>query len=271
MTTHLFDLKGKVAVVTGASRGIGEAIAVALAGAGAQVVLASRKMEGLEAVAEKIRAEGGEAIAQACHTGRPADVQGLVERAREAFGGVDILVNNAATSPHFGPLLEAEDSHWDKTFEVNVKGYAEAIRSCVPLMRERGGGSIVNLASVAGMFPHGGLGVYGVSKAAVIMMTKTLAVELAGDQVTANCVCPVGCPTTGMGQDVLDWKTSHTRSSADEIVATTARMNPLGRNATEADVADAVMFLLSEQASFLTGVSLDVDGGAHLGVMPGAD
>jgi NAD(P)-dependent dehydrogenase (short-subunit alcohol dehydrogenase family) len=112
---------------------------------------------------------------------------------------------------------------------------------------------------------------YTASKFGLIGLIESLAVELAADQVTANCVCPVGCPTTGMGRDVLDWKTSHTRSSAEEIVATTARMNPLGRNATETDVADAVMFLISEQASFLTGVSLDVDGGAHLGVMPGAD
>ena len=163
---------------------------MSLAGAGARVVLASRKLEGLEEVAARIRAAGGEAVAVACHTGRVADVQALVERAKETFGGVDVLVNNAATSPHFGPLLEAGDSHWDKTFEVNVKGYAHAIRAAVPLMRERGGGSIVNVASVAGMFPHGGLGVYGVSKAAVIMMTKTLAVELAPDQIRVNAIAP---------------------------------------------------------------------------------
>src|SRR6266480_3405859 len=123
------DLTDRVAVVTGASRGIGEAIAAGLAAAGARLVLASRKLEGVEAVAELIRAKGGEAVAVACHTGRPADVQALAERAREIYGGVDVLVNNAATNPHFGPLLEAEESHWDKTFEVNVKGYAHTIRA----------------------------------------------------------------------------------------------------------------------------------------------
>src|SRR4051794_20532953 len=164
---------GRVVVITGASRGIGEAIAEAFGAVGAQVVLASRKLDGVEAVAARIRESGGEALAVACHTGKEADVQALMARAREAFGGVDVLVNNAATNPHFGPLLEASESQWDKTFEVNVKGYVHAIRACVPLMRERGGGAIVNVASVAGLIPHGGLGVYGVLKAAVLMLTRT--------------------------------------------------------------------------------------------------
>ncbi|HRA69150.1 MAG TPA: SDR family NAD(P)-dependent oxidoreductase, partial [Caldilinea sp.] len=121
--TSLFDLTGKVAIVTGASRGIGEAIAVALAEAGAQVVVASRKQENVEAVAARIRASGGVATALAAHTGDPAAVEALVSSTLERYGGVDILVNNAATNPHFGPLLTAEESHWDKTFDVNVKGY----------------------------------------------------------------------------------------------------------------------------------------------------
>src|SRR5262245_56815671 len=127
METTPYDLAGRVALVTGASRGIGEAIAVDLAAAGARLVLASRKLEGVEAVAKTIRDAGGEALAMACHTGRAAEVEALVARAQEAFGGVDVLINNAATSPHFGPLLEAEEGHWDKTFEVNVKGYVHPI------------------------------------------------------------------------------------------------------------------------------------------------
>src|SRR5215218_437937 len=170
---------GRVVVVTGASRGIGEAIAEAFAASGARVVLASRKLEGVESVARRIRETGGEALAVACHTGREAEVQALMAHAQETFGGVDILINNAATNPHFGPLLDAGESQWDKTFEVNLKGYVHAIRAAVPLMRERGGGAIVNVASVAGLIPHGGLGVYGVLKAAVLMLTRTLAVELA--------------------------------------------------------------------------------------------
>ena len=253
-TINPCDLTGKVAVVTGASRGIGEAIAVSLAGAGARVVLASRKLEGLEEVAARIRAAGGEAVAVACHTGRAADVQALVDRAKEAFGGVDVLVNNAATSPHFGPLLEAEDSHWDKTFEVNVKGYAHAIRACVPLMRERGGGSIVNVASVAGMFPHGGLGVYGVSKAAVIMMTKTLAVELAPDQIRVNALAP----------GLIQTRFSEVLWSSPERHEKALRSIPQGRLGQPEDIAGAVVYLAGDASRFTTGAVLVIDGAQTL-------
>jgi NAD(P)-dependent dehydrogenase (short-subunit alcohol dehydrogenase family) len=248
------DLSGRVAVVTGASRGIGEAIAVGLAAAGARLVLASRKLEGVEAVAELIRAEGGEAVAVAAHTGRPADVQALAERAREAFGGVDILVNNAATNPHFGPLLEAEESHWDKTFEVNVKGYVHAIRACVPLMRERGGGAIVNVASVAGMVPHGGLGVYGVTKAAVIMLTKTLAVELARDGIRVNAIAP-GLIQTRFSEAL--WATPERQERA-------LRSIPQRRLGQPDDLVGAVLYLAGDASRFTTGAVLVIDGGQTL-------
>lgn len=250
-----FDLTGRVAVVTGASRGIGAAIAQALAGAGARVVLASRKMEELEAMAESIRGSGGEALAVSCHTGRAAEVEALAARAVEAFGGVDVLVNNAATSPHFGPIVEAEESHWDKTFEVNVKGYMHAIRACVPRMRERGGGSIVNVASVAGMVPHSGLGVYGVSKAAVLMLTKTLAIELARDKIRVNAIAP----------GLIETRFSEALRASPEMVERALRAIPQRRIGQPEDLAGAALYLAGDASRFMTGATLVVDGGQVLG------
>jgi NAD(P)-dependent dehydrogenase (short-subunit alcohol dehydrogenase family) len=251
----LLDLTGKVAIVTGASRGIGSAIASAYAAAGARLVLASRKLEGLEAVADLIREScGGEVLAVACHTGRAADVEALVARTREAFGGVDVLVNNAATSVHFGPLLDATESQWDKTFEVNVKGYVHTIRACVPLMRERGGGRIINVASVAGMVPHSGLGVYGVTKAAVLMLTRTLAAELAPD-IRVNAIAP----------GLIETKFSEVLWGTPELHEKALRAIPLHRLGQTDDLAGAALYLASDASGFVTGSVMTVDGGQTLG------
>jgi NAD(P)-dependent dehydrogenase (short-subunit alcohol dehydrogenase family) len=254
-TPSPFDLDGRVAVVTGASRGIGEAIAVAFAAAGARVVLASRKLEQLEAVAGRIRAAGGEALALACHTGRPAEVEALAGAVRDAFGGLDVLVNNAATSPHFGPLLEAGEAQWDKAFEVNVKGYALMARACVPLMRARGGGSILNLASVAGMVPHTGLGVYGVTKAAVLMLTRTLALELAADAIRVNALAP-GLIQTRFSEAL--WQTPALRERALAAI-------PQGRIGQPADLVGAALYFAGDASRYTTGAVLVVDGGQMLG------
>jgi NAD(P)-dependent dehydrogenase (short-subunit alcohol dehydrogenase family) len=217
-------------------------------------VLASRKLEGLEAVAEQIRSSGGEAIAVACHTGKAAEVEALVARARETFGGVDILVNNAAASPHFGPLLEASETQWDKTFEVNVKGYVHTIKACVPLMRERGGGRIINVASVAAMIPHGGLGVYGVTKAAVIMLTKTLAAELAPD-IRVNAIAP----------GLIETKFSEVLWSSPEMREKALRSIPQRRIGQTDDLVGAALYLASDASGFVTGAVMVVDGGQTLG------
>jgi len=250
METNPFDLTGQVAVVTGASRGIGEAVAGALSKAGARVVVASRKIEGVRAVAERIRS----ALELACHTGRRQDAEALAARVRETWGRVDILVNNAATSPHFGPLLEADEAAWDKTIEVNVKGYLNMIQACIPSMREQGGGRIVNVASVAGMYPHSGLGVYGVTKAAVIMLTKTLAVELAKENVRVNAIAP----------GLIRTRFSEVLWSSPEASQRALASIPQGRIGEVEDLTGAVLYLASEASKFTTGAVMVVDGGQTL-------
>jgi NAD(P)-dependent dehydrogenase (short-subunit alcohol dehydrogenase family) len=253
-SSGIFDLTGKVAVVTGASRGIGAAIAEAFSGAGARVVLASRKLEDLETVAERLRAAGGEALAVACHTGRAAEVEALAARAEEAFGGIDVLVNNAATNPHFGPLLTVDEAQWDKTFEVNVKGYFHAIRACVPRMQRRGGGAVINIASVVGLVPHSGLGVYGVSKAAVLMLSKTLAAELA-PAIRVNAIAP-GLIETRFSAGL--WSTPEIRDRALAAI-------PQRRIGQTADLVGAALYLASDASRYTTGAVLVVDGGQMLG------
>src|SRR5690606_25011995 len=150
----------------------------------------SRKQADLDEAAAAVRAAGGEALAVAAHTGDDAAVAALAARAVEAFGGIDVLVNNAATNPHFGPILDADIGQWDKTLDVNLKGYFRLAKACVPLMRARGGGSIINVASVAGERPQPGMGVYCVTKAGVLMLTDVLAAELAAEQIRVNAVVP---------------------------------------------------------------------------------
>ena len=185
-----FDLAGKVALVTGASRGIGLAIAAAYAAAGVKVVITSRKQEALEAAAQQIRAPAARCCPWQPILVIPQAVGALVERAVQAYGGIDILVNNAATNPHFGPLLTAEESHWAKILDVNVTGYFRTIQACAPVFQATGGGCVINMASVAGREYQPGMGIYSVSKAGVIMLTKAFAVELAADNIRVNAIAP---------------------------------------------------------------------------------
>ena len=253
--TNSFDLTGKVAIVTGASRGIGAAIASALAIAGATVVLASRKQEGLDAVAAAIAANGGQALAVAAHTGEQAAVERLVAQAVERFGGVDILVNNAATNPHFGPILSADESLWDKTLDVNVKGYFRMAKACAPHMAQRGGGKIINLASVAGLAPQPGMGVYCVTKAAVIMLTEVLAAELAPQNIQVNAIAPGFVKT----------KFSAAIWSNPTINDATLAGIPQQRMAAPEELTGTVLYLASAASSFTTGATLVVDGGQMVG------
>lgn len=254
MTPSLFDLTGKVALVTGASRGIGQAIAQAYAAAGAAVVVASRKQEGVDAVAELIRASGGQALAIAAHTGSEDAVTALVAQATAAYGGIDIVVNNAATNPHFGPVMTAEESHWDKIMDVNVKGYFRVAKACVPSMQARGGGKIINMASIAGMKPQPAMGVYCVSKAAVLMLTEVLAVELAADNIQVNAIAP-GFIKTKFSQAI--WG----NVQINEMVMRTI---PQGRMAEAEELTGMALYLASAASSFTTGSTFLIDGGQFL-------
>lgn len=252
------DLTGKVALITGASRGIGRAIAEAYAAAGARVVLAARKPEGLAATADAIRHQGGEVLAVPTHVGHPDEVETLVARAIKTFGGIDILVNNAATNPHFGPILTAEPSHWDKIFEVNVKGYFYMARACHPSMKQRGGGKIINIASIAGQRPQPGMGVYCVTKASVLMLTKVLAAELAPDNIQVNAIVP-GFVRTRFSQ-VL-WETPAWHEAIVQQI-------PQRRIAEPEALTGLALFLASEASNYMTGAALPIDGGLLIGYPP---
>ena len=247
----LFDLSGRVALVTGASRGIGSAIAEILAEHGAQVVLSSRKQADLDTEAERINALYPEkAVAIAAHAGKPEDLERLVQQVMERFSRIDILINNAATNPYFGPVLGAELSAWDKTFEVNLRGIFVLTRLVYRVSMEAHGGAIVNIASIGGIRPGLGLGVYNVSKAALIMLTRQLARELGG-QVRVNAVAP-GLVKTRFAEAL--W-------GNQEILDRVLAQNPMGRIGVPSEVAAAVLFLASDAASYVNGEVLVVDGG----------
>lgn len=246
------DLQDKVAIITGASRGIGADIAESFVQAGAKVVLAARKQEGLEAVAAQIRAAGGEALAMACHTGDTAQIEALVAAAVERFGKVDVLVNNAATNPYFGPMMGVEWPAWDKTFDVNVKGYFAAARAVAQHLIDRGApGAILNVSSVLGLRAGRFQGVYAMTKAAVISMTKTLAVEWGPSGIRVNAIAP----------GFIDTKFSAALTHNDGIKKMIVDKTPLGRIGSPDDVSGLAVYLASDAAKFVTGATFVADGG----------
>lgn len=244
-------LAGKVIVVTGGSRGIGQAIAGACLDAGAQVVIASRKQADLDRAAGEL-AGRGEVLAHACHTGKAEDVDALFAAAIARFGKVDGAVNNAATNPYFGPLIDTPDAAIEKTLEVNLKGYLYVARALVKHARARGGGaSLVNVASVAGLRAAPMQGIYGASKAAVISMTQTLAFELGGGNIRVNAIAP-GLVETKFAAAIVG-----NPMLRDHVIKRT----PLARHAQPEEIAGAAVYLLSDVSSFTTGSVVVADGG----------
>lgn len=250
----MLDLTGKVAIITGASRGIGEEIARTYAAAGASVVISSRKPQNIKPVAESINSEyPGRALAVAAHAGKPENADALVETAVNTFGRLDIAVNNAATNPHFGPLFTSEESQWDKIYEVNVKGYYWLCKAAAQQMQKQGeGGKIINVASVAGLRPGRGMGIYSVSKAAVIMLTKVLAVELGPDNIQVNAIAP-GFFKTDFSAAI--WQN-------EKLIQQVIDGTPLGRIGETEELAGIALYLAAPASNFTTGAVMTVDGGS---------
>jgi NAD(P)-dependent dehydrogenase (short-subunit alcohol dehydrogenase family) len=236
---RILDFSGKIALITGASRGIGEAAAHLMAAQGAHVLVSSRKADGVEAVADSIRQAGGQATGMPCHVGEPDAVEALFARIVSDFGRLDVLVNNAATNPHFGHIVETPLSMVDKTMEVNVRGFFHMSQRAALLMKDTGGGAIVNTSSINGERPAPYQGIYSITKAAIISMTRAFAKECAAWKVRVNAVL-----TTN-------------KRMLDMILP----LIPMGRIAQPEEIAPAIAFLASDAASYITGACLPVDGG----------
>lgn len=245
------NLTNKTAIITGASKGIGEAIAFALGRAGANVVISSRKQDAVEAVAVKLRQEGINCLPQAANAGVIEDLQVLVEQTVEAFGGIDILINNAATNPVFGPLELTEQKAFDKIMAVNVKGPFELAKLALPEMKRRGGGAIVNISSIGGLSPEPYLGIYSVSKAALISLTKVMAREWGPYHIRANAICP----------GLIQTKFSEALWNNEQVMQWMMAKTPLSRIGTSDEVAAMALFLASEASSYTTGAVFTCDGG----------
>jgi NAD(P)-dependent dehydrogenase (short-subunit alcohol dehydrogenase family) len=255
-----FSLEGKVALVTGGSRGIGRAAALGFAEAGADVVISSRKQEDLEKTAEEIRGKGRKAIPIAAHLGRLDQITSLVEKVMGEFGRIDILVNNAGTAPALASILEAEEKLWDSVFNLNLKGLYFMSQAVARKMKDLGGGAIINTASIDGFRPQKNVGIYSISKAAVVMATKSMAYELAPYNIRVNAIAP-GFVDTKM----LNSNWAHlTEEQAGKEKASMMSQIPLQRFAKPDEMAGAMIFLASDASGYITGETIIIDGGELL-------
>lgn len=246
-----FDLNDKVAIITGASKGIGEAMARGMAEAGAKVVVSSRKQEAVDEVALAFIKDGFSATGIACNMGNFDDIQALVEKTVDVYAGVDIIVNNAAVNPVYGPVLKTDTGVFDKIIDTNLKGPFELAKLCYPIMKERGGGSIINISSTAGLTPWQGIGIYSVSKAALIHLSKILAKELGPAGIRVHAVCP----------GLIKTELSEALWSDEKVMKQVLHETPLKRIGMPDDLAGLAVFLASEASSHMTGGVYVVDGG----------
>jgi NAD(P)-dependent dehydrogenase (short-subunit alcohol dehydrogenase family) len=255
MNHNLFDLSGKIALVTGASRGIGESIAKLLAQSGAHIIVSSRKIEGCQRVVDAIINAGGSAQAIACHIGDMAQIEAVFAQISAEHGKLDILINNAATNPYFGHILETDLTAFQKTVDVNIRGYFFMSIAGAKLMKTKGGGAIVNVASVNGVIPGDLQGIYSITKSAVIAMTKAFAKECAEINVRVNALLP----------GATDTKFAATLVKNPTILKQAMAHVPMRRVAAPNEMAGTVLYLVSDAASYTTGTCINVDGGYLLG------
>lgn len=248
---ELFSVAGRVALVTGASRGIGEGIAKLLASAGAHVIVSSRKIDGCQRVADEIKEAGGSAEALACHIGEMDQVEACFKTIEEQHGKLDILVNNAAANPYFGHVLDTDLAAFQKTVDVNIRGYFFMSSLGGKLMKKSGGGSIINVASVNGVIPGDFQGIYSITKSAVISMTKTFAKECAQMGIRANALLP----------GLTDTKFASALTTNDAILKQAMMHIPMKRMAMPEEMAGTVLYLASDASSYTTGTAINVDGG----------
>ncbi|MDT0594361.1 SDR family oxidoreductase [Glaciecola petra] len=247
----LFDLSGKVALVTGASRGIGESIARLLASKGAHVIVSSRKIEACQEVADSIVKNGGKASAFPCHVGEMSQIDAVFSHIKAQHGRIDILVNNAAANPYFGHILDTDLAAYSKTVDVNVRGYFFMSVAAGNMMKEQGGGVILNTASINAISPGDMQGIYSITKAAVVSMTKSFAKECGPLNIRVNALLP----------GLTDTKFASALTTNDAILKQALKVIPMGRVANPDEMAGTVLYLVSEASSYTTGASVIVDGG----------
>ncbi len=259
-----FSLKDKVALVTGGSRGIGQGIAFGFAKAGANVIVTSRKVQDLESTAAEIRAFGGEVLVLPAHLGKMEEIQKVVSTVMERYGRLDILVNNAGASPAMGSVLESDERLWDTIMNLNLKGLYFLSQAAAKVMKNQGGGKIINIASIDGFKPEPFVSVYSISKAGVRMITKAFAAELAPFNIQVNAIAPGPISTKMMNSHWFHLSTVEARKAQEEL----EKRVPMRRMGYPDDIAGAAIYLASDASAYTTGAEIVIDGGVLLGSNP---